>query len=94
MSSRTRIASLVDEGTFRERDRKLVSVDPLKFVDSKSYRKRLQEARRQTGVREAVTTGVCRIGTQRTALVAFDFEFIGGTMGSTEIGRASCRERV
>ena len=83
MPSRARIASLVDAGTFRELDRKLVSVDPLKFTDSRTYRERLKEARRQTGVREAVTTGVCRLGGRRTALVVFDFEFMGGTMGST-----------
>src|SRR6266852_5618798 len=61
MPSRARIALLADEGTFRELDRDLVSVDPLGFADHKSYRVRLQEARRETGVREAVTAGFCRI---------------------------------
>ena len=83
MPSRARIATLADPRTFRELDRKLVSVDPLRFIDSKSYRERLKEARRETGLREAVTSGVCRIQGQRTALVVFDFEFMGGTMGST-----------
>jgi acetyl-CoA carboxylase carboxyl transferase beta subunit/acetyl-CoA carboxylase carboxyl transferase alpha subunit len=82
MPSYIRIASLADEGTFRELDRKLVSVDPLGFADLKSYRVRLRDARRETGVREAVTTGICRIGGQQTVLVVFDFAFLGGTMGS------------
>lgn len=82
MPSRARIARLADPGTFRELDRKLVSVDPLKFTDLKSYRDRLREACRETGVREAVTTGLCRIGGQRAVLVVFDFHFLGGTMGS------------
>jgi acetyl-CoA carboxylase carboxyl transferase subunit beta len=82
MPSRARIATLADPGTFRELDRKLVSVDPLKFTDQKSYRERLKDARRETGVREAVTTGLCRIGGQRAVLVVFDFLFLGGTMGS------------
>jgi acetyl-CoA carboxylase carboxyl transferase beta subunit/acetyl-CoA carboxylase carboxyl transferase alpha subunit len=82
MPSGARIATLADEGTFRELDRELVSVDPLEFADLRSYRARLQEARKETGVREAVTTGVCRIGGQRAVLVVFDFAFLGGTMGS------------
>jgi acetyl-CoA carboxylase carboxyl transferase beta subunit/acetyl-CoA carboxylase carboxyl transferase alpha subunit len=82
MPSQARIATLADEGTFRELDHALVSVDPLEFADLRSYRARLQEARRETGVREAVTTGLCRIGGQRAVLVVFDFAFLGGTMGS------------
>ena len=82
MPSPARIATLADAGTFRELDRKLVSVDPLEFADLKSYRDRLEEARRQTGVREAVTTGLCRIAGQPAVLIVFDFEFLGGTMGS------------
>jgi acetyl-CoA carboxylase carboxyl transferase beta subunit/acetyl-CoA carboxylase carboxyl transferase alpha subunit len=82
MPSRVRIEMLADAGTFRELDRELVSVDPLGFADHKSYRVRLQEAWRETGVREAVTSGFCRIGGHRAVLVVFDFSFLGGTMGS------------
>jgi acetyl-CoA carboxylase carboxyl transferase beta subunit/acetyl-CoA carboxylase carboxyl transferase alpha subunit len=82
MPSRTRLAMLVDDGSFRELDRDLVSVDPLDFADLKSYRVRLQDARRETGVREAVTTGFCRIGGHRAVIAVFDFAFLGGTMGS------------
>jgi acetyl-CoA carboxylase carboxyl transferase beta subunit/acetyl-CoA carboxylase carboxyl transferase alpha subunit len=82
MPSHARIAMLADEKTFRELDREMVSVDPLNFADLKSYRVRLHDARRETGVREAVTTGFCRIGDQRAVLVVFDFAFLGGTMGS------------
>src|SRR6202521_3850532 len=82
MPSRARIALLADEGTFRELDRELVSVDPLGFADHKTYRVRLQDARRETGAREAVTAGFCRIGGHQAGLVVFDFAFLGGTMGS------------
>src|SRR5258708_6941159 len=82
MPSAARIATLADEGTFLELDRDLVSVDPLEFADLRSYRARLQEARRETGVREAVTSGVCKIGGQRVVLIVLDFAFLGGTMGS------------
>ena len=82
MPTQARISLLADEDTFRELDRDLVSVDPLRFADHKSYRVRLQEARRETGVREAVTAGFCRIGGYQAVLVVFDFGFLGGTMGS------------
>ncbi len=82
MPSQARIATLADARSFRELDRRLVSIDPLEFADLKSYRERLEEARRQTGVREAVTTGVCRVAGHPAVLIVFDFEFLGGTMGS------------
>lgn len=82
MPSRVRVETLADPGTFHELDRGLASVDPLEFVDLESYRERLKKARRQSGVREAVTTGSCRIEGHRTILIVFDFEFLGGTMGS------------
>lgn len=82
MPAGDRVALLVDRGTFRELDRELVSVDPLNFIDLRSYRERLREAQKETGLREAVITGLCRIAGQRTALAVFDFRFLGGTMGS------------
>ncbi|HTD48466.1 MAG TPA: acetyl-CoA carboxylase carboxyl transferase subunit alpha [bacterium] len=82
MPSPARIRALADPGTFREVDRRLISVDPLQFMDRRPYRERLVEARRQTGLREAVTTGYCRIGGRRVVLAVFDFGFLGGTMGS------------
>jgi acyl-CoA carboxylase subunit beta len=82
MPSQVRVETLVDPGTFHEFDGGLVSVDPLEFVDLQSYRERLREARRETGLRDAVTTGRCRIEGHRAVLIVFDFEFLGGTMGS------------
>ncbi len=82
MPSPARIRLLADPRTFRELDRGLISVDPLQFIDRRPYRERLIEARRQTGLREAVTTGICRIGGRPVVLAVFDFEFLGGTMGS------------
>ncbi len=82
MPSPARIRLLADPRTFRETERGLISVDPLQFMDRKPYRERLQEARRQTGLREAVTTGLCRVAGHPVVLVVFDFEFLGGTMGS------------
>ncbi|MGH2454231.1 MAG: acetyl-CoA carboxylase carboxyltransferase subunit alpha [bacterium] len=77
-----RIASLVDPDSFKELDRGLVSIDPLVFTDQRSYRDRLLEARRRTGLREAVVIGEARIDGRRVMLAVFAFEFMGGTMGS------------
>lgn len=82
MPSPARIAMLADPRSFREFDRNLISVDPLQFMDRRPYRERLIEARLETGLREAVTTGVCQIGGRPVVLAVFDFEFMGGTMGS------------
>lgn len=82
MPARERIAMLADPRTFKELDRGLVSVDPLRFTDQRSYRDRLTEARQRTGLREAVVIGEARLGGRAVALVVFDFDFMGGTMGS------------
>ncbi len=82
MPARDRIESLADPRTFRELARGLVSVDPLKFTDQHAYRARLLDARRQTGLREAVVTGTARIDGLPVVLAVFDFAFLGGTMGS------------
>ncbi|MDQ7819064.1 MAG: acetyl-CoA carboxylase carboxyltransferase subunit alpha [Armatimonadota bacterium] len=82
MPARDRIASLADPRSFREFDRGLVSVDPLRFTDRRAYRDRLAEARRATGLREAAVVGEARLLGQRVVLVVFDFGFLGGTMGS------------
>lgn len=80
--ARDRIAMLVDPRSFRELARSLVSVDPLRFTDQRSYRQRLAEARARTGLREAIVTGEARVEEQALVLGVFDFEFMGGTMGS------------
>ncbi len=76
------IALVADAGTFREFDRRMISVDPLRFADQRTYRARLIEARRRTGLREAVLVGQARIDSLPVVLAVFDFGFLGGTMGS------------
>lgn len=73
---------LADPRSFRELDRGLVSVDPLRFTDQRSYRDRLAEARRRTGLRDAVVIGDARLDGRPVVLIVFDFAFMGGTMGS------------
>jgi acetyl-CoA carboxylase carboxyl transferase subunit beta len=80
-----RIELLCDEGSFVEHDANLVPVDPLKFVDKKSYKKRLEENRSKTGGRNsAVISGSCTMYGESVELVVFDFSFMGGSLGSVE----------
>src|SRR6266545_2296493 len=82
ISARERIASIVDEGSFEERESGLTSKDPLGFKDTKRYTDRVKAARSKTGLEEAVLTGVGRIGGHPVALAVFEFAFLGGSMAS------------
>jgi len=79
-----RLKLLADEGTFVEYDAGLVPVDPLKFVDKKSYKKRLEESEAKTGRKSSVVAGSCKMNDIPIQLVIFDFAFMGGSLGSVE----------
>jgi acetyl-CoA carboxylase carboxyl transferase subunit beta len=96
VGSRDYIEMLLDEGSFREFNQDLISVDPLKFKDSKRYTDRLQSAIKKTGINEAVRTGVGTIFERKVVLCVMDFEFFGGSVGSVvgeKIQRAIERAR-
>ena len=82
VSAPARLAQLLDQGSFRERDAGLVSRDPLGFVDSKSYPDRIAAAQTATGRRDAASWGFGTIAGRRIAICALDFAFMGGSMGS------------
>jgi acetyl-CoA carboxylase carboxyl transferase subunit beta len=82
IGARERIASLVDAGSFEEREAGLRSRDPLGFKDTKRYTDRLKAARAKTGLEEAVITGLGRIAGHQVALAVFEFGFLGGSMAS------------
>ena len=79
IGSRERIHSLVETCTFEEMDAEMTSVDVLKFA---GYKGKLERDRKNTMLKDAVVTGVCKIGTHRLALGVMDFGFMGGSMGS------------
>lgn len=79
-----RIEILCDDGSFVEFDANLEAIDPLKFVDSKSYKKRLEENTQKTGRKSAAISGECLIDGRKVQLVIFDFAFMGGSLGSVE----------
>jgi len=77
-----RIKSLVDEGSFKERDADLLSVDSLKFRGVATYQERLETYRKKTGLKDAVITGDAKIDGHTVGLAVMDFNFIAATMGS------------
>jgi len=84
ISVQQRLDLLCDEDSFSEFDANLAPVDPLKFVDKKSYKKRIAEAEDKTGRTSSVISGSCTIDGIKTQLVVFDFKFMGGSLGSVE----------
>ena len=91
IGSREYIQILLDDGSFKESDRRMRSGDPLKFVDTKRYRDRIPEAIKKTKLYDAVRWGTGTVQKQPVVLAAMDFSFIGGSMGSVvgeKIGRA------
>lgn len=82
IAARARLASLVDDKSFRETDAGMRSVDVLEFTGVASYPSKLERYQKSTGENDAVITGLCRIGPHRVALGIMDFSFLGGSMGS------------
>ena len=82
VNARDRLAGFLDEGSGRPFAENLEPEDPLKFRDSKKYRDRLTQAQKKTGEKDAL---VVRTGTLKgmpVVAAAFEFGFMGGSMGS------------
>lgn len=75
-----RIEQLCDD--FIELDEELLPADPLQFSDTEPYAKRVKDARKKSGLNEAVVCGVGRMGSAPVALAVMDFAYLGGSMGS------------
>ena len=69
------------DGEWQEYDAGLQSTDPLKFVDTKPYHKRLVATMASTGMKDAVISAVGRIEGIETSVAAMEYSFIGGSMG-------------
>jgi acetyl-CoA carboxylase carboxyl transferase subunit beta len=82
ISARGRLDLLLDpEGRF-EIGVEVASVDSLKFKDDKRYPERLEEAEKATGETEALVVMQGAIKNVPLIVAAFEFEFMGGSMGS------------
>ncbi|MBD3246055.1 MAG: acetyl-CoA carboxylase carboxyltransferase subunit beta [Candidatus Omnitrophica bacterium] len=77
-----RIDLLVDQGTFEERYAGMESGDPLEFSGPKTYRAKIEDAKKKTGLKEAAMAGNALLGGREIALGVTDSRFIMGSMGS------------
>src|SRR4030042_6726167 len=80
--ARKRIECLVDPNTFVELDENLVSLDPLEFKDTKRYPHRIRESQESTGNKDAIICGEAGIESRPAMLGVFEFNFMGGSLGS------------
>ena len=82
IGARERLAILFDDGVFEELDSEVISIDPLNFVDTKPYPARLKQARKSSGLPEAIINARGKVGDHLVFAGAMDMSFIGGSMGS------------
>lgn len=79
---RKRLEQFLDPESAEEVGVELDSTDPLKFKDMKKYKDRLSQAQKQTGEKEALIVMRGRLKGMACVAAAFEFRFMGGSMGS------------
>jgi acetyl-CoA carboxylase carboxyl transferase subunit beta len=82
IGARERLDALLDAEGRYEIGQEILPVDPLKFKDSRKYPERLQEAMQETGETDALVVVGGAIRTLPIVAACFEFEFMGGSMGS------------
>ncbi len=81
LPARKRLELLFDEGAYARIDLPKPELDPLKFRDRKRYTDRLKESQSATGEADAIMVAKGRIGGHPAVVAAFNFDFMGGSMG-------------
>ncbi len=76
-----RLEYLFDDGAFTKVPVPDVATDPLKFKDTKKYTDRLKEYRTKTGSQDVIDVAYGQIGGKSAVVAAFNFAFMGGSMG-------------
>jgi acetyl-CoA carboxylase carboxyl transferase subunit beta len=82
ITSEERIRLLCDPETFREEFSELAPADPLNFSARRTYRERLDETQKKTGLRDACVVGCAEIGEVPVVFGVSDSRFLMGSMGS------------
>ena len=77
----TRLRFTFDGGEFEAIDTPDVPEDPLKFSDGRSYRDRLNAARKASGRKDTMAIGFGSVGGQPAVVIVQDFTFMGGSLG-------------
>ncbi len=80
--TRDRLDALLDPEGRHEIGREVLPVDTLHFKDSRKYSDRLQDAVQETGETDALIAFAGSIRAVPVVVTAFDFDFMGGSMGS------------
>ncbi|WP_185882532.1 acetyl-CoA carboxylase, carboxyltransferase subunit beta [Blattabacterium cuenoti] len=73
---------LFENGKFLEINVNIISKDPMKWIDRKTYEERIIDARKKTKLYDAIRTGIGKIKGLDLVISCMDFSFIGGSMGS------------
>jgi acetyl-CoA carboxylase carboxyl transferase subunit beta len=82
IGARQRLELFLDPGSVQEVAPGLEPQDPLKFKDSKRYRDRLIQAQKATGEQDALVVARGTLKGRPVVVAAFEFKFLGGSMGS------------
>jgi acetyl-CoA carboxylase carboxyl transferase subunit beta len=81
LSPENRFRMTFDEGKYTLVELDSISEDPLKFKDTRRYSDRLRDTRAKTGLADAIAVAHGTIGGKPAVMAAFDFRFMGGSMG-------------
>ena len=82
IGARKRLDAFLDPNSQQELAAQLEPQDPLKFRDSKKYRDRLVQAQKKTGEKDALVAATGTLHGRPVVVCAFEFSFMGGSMGS------------
>ena len=82
LTCKERLDYTIDADSFVETDANLSPCDSLEFTDIKSYKDRIVEAKKKTGLNDAIITGEAKINGNPVAIGIMDFGYMGGSMGS------------
>jgi acetyl-CoA carboxylase carboxyl transferase subunit beta len=82
LGARPRLDALLDPDGRFEIGSEVLPVDPLKFKDSKKYADRLSDAQEQTAEGDALVVMQGSVKSLAVVCAAFEFDFMGGSMGS------------
>jgi len=82
LTARQRLETFLDPGTGTEIGADIEPVDILRFRDSKKYKDRLMLAQKATNEKDALVAMKGRLKGMRIVVCAFEFKFMGGSMGS------------
>lgn len=82
LSARKRLELFLDDNSFQEIGADVEPIDRLKFRDSKKYKDRLSAAQKETGEKDALIAMRGTLNSLPVVTVAFEFQFMGGSMGA------------